>query len=84
MDGIFINQYLPWFFIIGLVFVSLNLLSTVILLFNNTNNKSPGAVDNASGVSVVFELLKYYSNDNFSLKNHNICRLNRIMTLVSG
>ncbi len=45
--------------------------SNIILMFLNTHNKSPGALDNASGMSIVFELASYFNNrpplDNFNL-----------------
>lgn len=36
----------------------------------NTNNKSPGALDNASGMAIVFELSSYFRNN--PLKNYNL------------
>jgi hypothetical protein len=44
--------------------------SNVLLMFLNTHNKSPGAIDNASGMAIVFELSSYfreYPLDNFNL-----------------
>jgi hypothetical protein len=35
-------------------------VSNIFLLFLNTGNKSPGALDNASGMAIVFELSKYF------------------------
>ena len=47
------------------------LTSVSILLMNlNTHNKSPGALDNASGMAVVFELSSYFVNH--PLNNFNI------------
>jgi hypothetical protein len=45
-------------------------LSNILLLFLNTGNKSPGALDNASGMAVIFELSKYFLThplNNFNL-----------------
>ena len=39
---------------------------------NMTNNKSPGAIDNASGIAIVLELLNHYSAPKFRLKNYNL------------
>ncbi len=44
--------------------------SNVMLMFLITHNKSPGALDNASGMSIVFVLSSYFKNhplDNFNL-----------------
>jgi len=44
--------------------------SNILLLFLNTGNNSPGALDNASGMAVVFELCRYFSKhplNNFNL-----------------
>ncbi|MFX0187173.1 MAG: M28 family metallopeptidase [Candidatus Hodarchaeota archaeon] len=44
--------------------------SNLILIFLNTHNKSPGALDNASGMSIVFELSRYFKDhklDNFNI-----------------
>ena len=45
-------------------------LSNIFLLFLNTSNESPGALDNASGMAIVFELSKYFLSN--SLNNFNI------------
>ncbi|MFX1552538.1 MAG: M20/M25/M40 family metallo-hydrolase [Promethearchaeota archaeon] len=42
------------------------------ILLNTTNNNSKGAIDNASGVSCVLELLNYYSKSENRLKNYNL------------
>jgi len=44
--------------------------SNIVLILQNTHNKSPGALDNASGMSIVFELSNYFINhplDNFNI-----------------
>lgn len=53
-----------WFFTIVIS------ISNILLLFLNTHNQSPGALDNASGMSVVFELSNYFKQN--PLKNFNI------------
>ena len=52
--------------------LGINFISTIIITINSTNNKSKGAIDNASGVSCVLELLRYYSNPDFRLDNLNL------------
>ncbi|TXT67327.1 MAG: putative Peptidase family M28 [Promethearchaeota archaeon] len=59
---------LKYFFISNIIFnliiaciLLLNLISTVLILVNTTNNKSPGAIDNGSGVSLVLELLHHFN-----------------------
>jgi len=44
--------------------------SNIFLMFLSTHNKSPGALDNASGMAIVFELSTHFLNnplDNFNL-----------------
>ncbi|KKM62198.1 hypothetical protein LCGC14_1524130, partial [marine sediment metagenome] len=55
-----------WFFTIVVS------ISNVFLLFLNTHNRSPGALDNASGMSVVFELSKYFKVKEHKLDNFNL------------
>ncbi|MFX1366011.1 MAG: M28 family peptidase [Promethearchaeota archaeon] len=50
----------------------INCVASSILWINMTNNKSKGAIDNASGISIVLELLYYYSNQKNRLKNYNL------------
>ncbi|MEJ2251396.1 MAG: M28 family peptidase [Candidatus Lokiarchaeota archaeon] len=45
-------------------------VSNLFLIFLNTNNKSPGALDNASGMAVVFELSSYFIDN--PLKHFNL------------
>ncbi|MFX1322920.1 MAG: M28 family metallopeptidase [Promethearchaeota archaeon] len=57
--------------IIGIwTFTTLISISNIFLMFLNTHNKSPGALDNASGMSIVFELSTYFKND--PLENFNL------------
>ena len=65
-------QYSFWLYIIGIVPIGINLISTVMIDLNTTNNKSPGAIDNASGIATVLELLNHYSIPKFRLKNYNL------------
>ena len=68
---IFMGTFL-WLLIIEAIMLGINLVSTIIITINSTNNKSKGAIDNASGVSCVLELLRYYSNPEFRLDNFNL------------
>jgi len=60
------------FYIIGLFPLILNILSTTMMLLNNTDNSSDGAVDNASGIACNLELINYYSIPENRLKNYDI------------
>ena len=46
------------------------IISNIFLLFLNIRNKSPGALDNASGMSIVFELSNYFIKK--PLRNFNL------------
>lgn len=65
-------QYFQVLFIFGLFTLSINVLATFLILFNTTNNKSKGSIDNASGIACVFELLKYYMNLESRSQNFNM------------
>ena len=52
------------------IFTILVSISNIFLVSINTHNKSPGALDNASGMAVVFELSKYFKEN--TLDNFNI------------
>ena len=63
---------IPFYFTIygGWVLIILISFSNICLLFLNTHNKSPGALDNASGMAIVFELSSYFHEN--PLENFNI------------
>ena len=71
--GIFLNNlanFDPLFQVIIWAVTGLVSFSNIMLMFLITHNKSPGALDNASGMSIVFELSSYFKNhplDNFNL-----------------
>ena len=65
-------QYSFWLFLAGGFLLIFNFISTIILYINTTNNKSPGAIDNGSGIVCLLELLKYYSDPELILKNYNL------------
>ena len=56
-------------FILGSIPLSINLISTLLIGINTTKNSSYGALDNASGIACVFELLRYYSNEINRIEN---------------
>lgn len=65
-------SYSVLFYIIGAFPIAINLISTIFILLNATNNKSKGAIDNASGIACVLELLNYYSNPKFRLNHFDL------------
>jgi len=46
----------------AILILSINFMTTGVILLNSTNNKSKGAIDDASGISCLMELIKYYLN----------------------
>lgn len=60
----YITIYGAWISIILISF------SNISLLFLNTHNKSPGALDNSSGMAIVFELSSFFVKN--PLKNFNL------------
>lgn len=70
INHIFIFNFFTY--IIEFIFMLINLGAVIFIVLNSTNNKSPGALDNASGIACVLELLKYYSKQEHWLKNFNL------------
>lgn len=60
------------FTLIGIIPLTISLITTVILSSNTTNNKSKGVVDNASGIACVLELLNYFSIKKNELRDYNL------------
>jgi len=60
------NYIIPQFafilFITGMIPCILNIIAVILIMLNTTNNKSQGALDDASGIACVLELLNHYSN----------------------
>ncbi|TXT53398.1 MAG: putative Peptidase family M28 [Promethearchaeota archaeon] len=50
-----------FFFIISLIPLMMNLIATVLICINFTNNKSNGTIDNGTGIVINLELLHYFS-----------------------
>ncbi|NVM44562.1 MAG: M28 family peptidase [Candidatus Lokiarchaeota archaeon] len=61
-----------FFYIIGIIPLAVNLIAAILFLLNTTNDSSKGAIDNASGIACVFELLSYFSNPDSRLKHFNL------------
>ncbi len=60
------------FYIIGLFPLILNIFASIIMLLNITDNRSTGAVDNASGIACNLELVNYYAIPENRLTNYNL------------
>ncbi len=65
-------QFSFWLFLVGAVPLIFNFVIIILLCFNTTNNESPGAIDNGSGVACVLELLHHYSDLKNRLENFNL------------
>jgi hypothetical protein len=61
-----------FFYLIGIVPIVINLSVTILFLLNTTNNESNGAIDNASGIVCVLELLSYFSKPESRMKHHEL------------
>ena len=72
LNSFFFTEVILLLYIIAILIVFTNCMATVIIWLNTTNNKSKGAIDNASGISCVLELLHYYSNPKNKLKNYDL------------
>ncbi|MFW9989578.1 MAG: M28 family metallopeptidase [Candidatus Odinarchaeota archaeon] len=59
-------------YIIGMLPLILNILATLLMALNTTNNSSDGAIDNASGITCNLELVNYYANPENRLENLNL------------
>ncbi|NVM17867.1 MAG: M28 family peptidase [Candidatus Lokiarchaeota archaeon] len=58
----------------GWISIILISFSNICLLFLNTHNKSPGALDNASGMAIVFELSSYFIENPLNYFNIWFCQ----------
>jgi len=58
---LYFNQNIVFNIIISFV-IALHFIATVLQISNTTHNKSPGAIDNASGICLVLNLLSFYAN----------------------
>ena len=60
------------FYIIGSFPLITSSVALILLMLNGTNNHSPGAIDNSSGIGCVYELLNYYKIPDNRLPNFNL------------
>jgi len=58
--------------IFAFLILIINCITTVLVWLNTTNNKSKGAIDNASGIACNLELVHYYSIPENRLKNFDL------------
>jgi hypothetical protein len=58
-----------WFNILTACMIGLNWNNTLLIIINTTDNRSPGAIDNGSGVAIILELLHYFSKREHKLHN---------------
>ena len=68
---VFIKDFLTLYIFFILILI-INCITTVIIWLNTTNNNSKGAIDNASGISCVLEILHYYSDPANRLTNYDL------------
>jgi len=68
----YISEFILFLYISAILILVVNYIALFLLWLNRTNNKSPGAIDNASGIVCVIELLNYFSNPVNRLKNYNL------------
>ena len=59
-------------YIFEILLLGINIIVIILLWVNITDNSSPGAIDNATGISCVLELLHFFSNPKNKLLNYNI------------
>jgi len=60
------------FYIIGVFPLIFNIISTIMMLLNVTNNSSDGAIDNASGIVCNLEMVNFYSIPDNRLRNYQM------------
>lgn len=75
LDPYIFNEY--FYFFLRLTYWILTILvsfSNILLIFLNTHNKSPGALDNASGMAIIFELSSFFKDHPLNNFNLWICQ----------
>ncbi|MFX1494986.1 MAG: M28 family metallopeptidase [Promethearchaeota archaeon] len=72
LKNYFLIQFSLLFFIIGAIPLIIIIFATLLIILNTTGNESKGAIDNASGIACVIELLNHYLNSEFRLNNFNL------------
>ncbi|MEJ2248862.1 MAG: M20/M25/M40 family metallo-hydrolase [Candidatus Lokiarchaeota archaeon] len=71
IKNVFFYQIL-FFNVIALVSLLINLITTIIVLLNFSTNNSPGAIDDASGVTILIELLNHLSEEQIKINDYNL------------
>ena len=72
LNSFFFTEAILLLYVLATLILIINCMATVVIWLNITNNKSKGAIDNASGISCVLELLFYYSNPKNKLQNYDL------------
>lgn len=72
LNYFYLTEILLLLYLFSILILSINCMASLLIWLNTTNNKSKGAIDNASGISCVLELLHYYSNPKNRLKNYDM------------
>lgn len=72
LNYFYLTEVLLLLYFFSILILSINCIASLLIWLNTTNNKSKGAIDNASGISCVLELLHYYSNPKNRLKNYDM------------
>jgi len=72
IQSFYIVEIILFLYVFGVLILAVNCIATVLLWLNTTNNKSIGAIDNASGITCVIELLNFFSDPQNRLKNYNL------------
>ena len=72
LNYFYLTEILLLLYLFSILIISINCIASLLIWLNTTNNKSKGAIDNASGISCVLELLHYYSNPKNRLKNYDM------------
>ena len=68
---IFQTQFFLLFHSIASGIMVLNLISCILILINISNNNSDGALDNATGIAIVLELLHHFQIEKVQSKNYD-------------
>ncbi|MFW9895008.1 MAG: M28 family peptidase [Candidatus Thorarchaeota archaeon] len=71
LNATFFNNNILLDLFVGIIIVC-NFVVSGFIVFNTTNNNSKGAIDDASGISCVIELLQHYSVPENRPKNFNL------------
>ncbi|MFX1329848.1 MAG: M28 family peptidase [Promethearchaeota archaeon] len=72
LKNLIFMSYAILFYIIGLIPLTSNMISSILMVLNTTDNRSIGAIDNASGITCNLELLHYYSIPKNRLHNYSM------------